>query len=331
MPEDIKASLKADREELAAARHLLSEAESTVCQIHLIRSLVVPSTKNTRHLDITANLAAHFKAAILDSLVSAMAEALDTADGIASFDYASFSDGRMAALRLGKHAEVLAWLSKFSPVDKIESLKGDVTFLTRLKLTHSIITLLPSGARIDIFKKTNSSPIAKKKIFASLIAGETYDYVNPETTLLLDPAIDFIVFRKTLFIVNVKNFEAILNFRVVTEAVAKKSLAVVLAALPVSDPKGLTASILTGTRRLNKLASLDNKAHVKELSMLKIQELIKDKNLPIQVADISGVLTLQVDSNNKDHIQAYLHILSDDYVRSILTDIEYIGVEKSLL
>jgi hypothetical protein len=80
------------------------------------------------------------------------------------------------------------------------------------------------------------------------------------------------------------------------------------------------------------MARLDTKPHIPMLDMKKVASVIAKAKLPLKVAALKGQQTLFVDSDNQDQLAAFMHVLSDDYVKSMMTDLEYVaGDDKDVL
>ena len=141
--------------------------------------------------------------------------------------------------------------------------------------------------------------------------------------------IDFFVWGDIIYVVNYKRFESVLDFRTVTRAVATQAFDRFIGAIPVTNSEALRDALFSGARYPNRLAALHATTHIEKLTFDRVKVIIAKRKLPISVVSVAGVETLQIDASNKEHVRAYLHILSDDYVRSELTDIEYISTEKT--
>jgi hypothetical protein len=336
MPENEVADAQKTKEEavadLKALRALLGQIDTATCQINLVKSAANPTIKNTRHLDATDELARQFRAESATSLNVAITNALADADGVSEFNFQAFADGRLAVLPIDKYLQVRNWLGKIPAADQVPTLSGLDNHVSQLKFTHMILSFAPEGEIVHLFRKASESRLTRKGVIATLTGGTAYGYVDPEKALIFDMQVDFFIWSKFIFILNYKKFEAILHFRAITESVAKSVFDALTKLLPVTDAVALEQVIFSGVRQLNKIAGLSSKEHIDKLDMKRIQEVIDKAALPITIELVNGVPTLNVDPSDPQHIKAYLHILADDYVRSMLTDFAYIsGPEKDRL
>ncbi len=316
------------RAALQTMRNQLQQVNQATCQINLVKSNTAPNLKNTRRLDTTVALANEFKNSLASTLTSKAADALNTPDGVAEFNFQAFADGRLAALPISAFPKVQEWFAKFPPADTIPAVTQNNDHVSKLRFVESILTWAPNGESIRVFRKSSEARIAQKEGIIANWTGQGFDYVDASRSLIFDMEVDFFVWDQIIFVPSYKNLESILNFREITHSVASDVCAMVFALLPVNDPNALRTAVLTGARHLNKLAGLKNSAHIPTLDMNMIQAVITKANLPLTIAPINGVATLEVDSTNPDHVKAYLHILGDDYVESMMTALHYIGIEK---
>lgn len=315
---------------LNTLRDRLLEVGNATCQVNLVKSTRAPVRKNTRYLDMTQQLAQRVKELAAATLLSTIHAALETPDGVAEFDNQAFADGRLAALPIEDYPDVVAWLAHFPASDQVDPLAATDNHVRQLKFLHTLVVFPSDGDALRLFSRSSEARAVKKGV-ASVLTGTRYDYVEPERLLILDVQPDFFLWDNFIFSTGYKALEAILNFREITRAQAEEVCNTVFQLLPVTNTDALREAILTGARKLNKIASLRNKPHVPLLIMNRVEQLIQEKGLPITIVEIDGVRTLSVDPADQNHVAAYIHILNDDFLRSLLTDLAYLGIEKALM
>lgn len=314
---------------LAAMRTQLQQIAQATCQVNLVKSSAAPVLKNTRRLDMTTRLASEFKDAISANLIQMANDALQTPDGVAQFNFQAFADGRLAAMPTNQFQKVSDWFGKFPAPDAVQPLTQAADFLPSLKFVETSLVWAPNGECVRAFRKSSAARVAKKDGIIANLTGAGYDYVDASTSLIFDMHVDFFIWDGIIYAPSYKNLESILNFREITHSVALGVCNTVFAMLPVTDAAALQAAIIDkGARHLNKVAGLKNKAHIPLLDMTRIQAVITKAHLPLTIVNVNGVQTLHVDVNDADHVRAYLHVLSDDYVESMMTALHYIGIEK---
>jgi hypothetical protein len=315
---------------LESLRSFLGNVAQTTCQLNLVKSNVAPKARNTRYLDMTTALADKVKETTRDELRLIVDAALNDINGVADFSFQAFADGRIAALPHDRYAPVLEWLGKFPPADTIEPFANGDNHVENLKFIHTILVKAPEGDTLRVFRKASYTQVTKRKGLIAMFAGDTYDYVDPGKSLILDMKVDFFLWDNIIFVSDYKKLESILDFREITRSVATQVYESILATLPAAQADELRQIIMDGARRLNKLASMHQKPHLPMLDMARAKAIIENRGLPIVVEVVDGIERLSLDPSNIEHITAYLHILGDDYVESQMTAIAYIATEKEV-
>ena len=313
---------------LNALKLLLPDVGGAICQINLVKSCSNPDRKNTRYLEMSVNLESQIKKDAGKYVSTIITDALETTDGVSEFKFETFSDGRLAALPIDGYAQIGAWFNRFPARDQVQALGGTDNHLSYLKFFHTQI-VFKNGEELRIFSKSSNTKAVCRGVIASLL-GDRYEFVDPKKSLVLNIRPSFFVWRNIIFLNSYKHFESILNFREITQSVADDVCKDLFDIIPVTDPAGLKAALFSGPRKLNKIASLQHKPHVSHLAMNRVKKLIEDKKLPIKIIKVDNVETLSVDPNNNEQVTAYLHILNDDYLLSLLTDMSYIGIAKDV-
>jgi hypothetical protein len=329
-----EAVANAKKQAIAALNDLkpfLGKLNKASCQINLVKSNGVPNVKNTRYLDATADLANRFKETAARNLSDIIDGALAEPDGVADFNFQAFADERLAALPMDRFEEVSDWLALFPPYDQVAPLTGKDNHVDQLKFIHTVIRFKPNGELIRIFRKASKSKLAKQGVIARFIGDNKYDYVDAETSLIFDAQADFFMWDNIIYVSDYKKLESILDFRHITESVASGVCDNVFVLLPVTNQGALKDAVLRGARKLARMAALHDAPHLPKLDMKRIQKLINNQNLPITIIVVKGIQTLEVNPDVPDQVAAYMHILNDDYLLSLLTDVSYIGTEKEPL
>ncbi len=308
----------------------LDELATATCQVNLVKSIKKPTEQNTRYLNMTETLAERFKEDLDTSLRHLITEALSDGSGLAPFGFQAFADGRLAVMPTNHFGEVESWLGKFPSSDVVQPFNGDNNYLSKLRFIHTELTF-SEGESVHIFRSSTETKIVRRGLMARILEGSLYKEVESDSVLVFDDIVDFFVWRDYMYISNYRKFESILDFQSVTSSIADTSFATVIELLPVSEPESLKQALFASKRSLNKMAGLGRKTHLPQLDMSRIKTLIQEAGLPIRIDGEGEGAVILVDATDKSQLRAYLHVLDDDYVSSLLTDIRYIGVEKNLM
>lgn len=311
----------------------LADLTNATCQINLVRSCAHPNQRNTKRLVLDDELGLEFK----EQLRNTLSFATDYLKGALSvtlkeFDFQPVQHGEIAVFPLERFDQVQDWYAQFPALEKTAEFRADDPHAGSLKFTDAVLTWAPGGERIRLFKKAGDARLLQKKggVTAFLTGTSVFNALDPGNVFHFDTSADFLILDELVYVLNYKPFEAILNFREITRTVARALCENVFKLLPVSDEAGLLKALMNGARYPNKLASIHLKPHLPRLDMVRIGSVIAQRKLPIKIVKIAGVDTIYVDANNHDHIAAYLRVLADDYVRSQITDIDYIALLKDV-
>mgnify|MGYP006435690589 CR=1 FL=1 len=93
----------------------------------------------------------------------------------------------------------------------------------------------------------------------------------------------------------------------------------IIQTLPVRDSSKVFESLRSSARRLKRVAKTRNASHVELLSINAVDQLIRQRELPIYVDNGEVV----VDPQDANQIDALIYIINDAYARSVLTELMY--------
>lgn len=149
--------------------------------------------------------------------------------------------------------------------------------------------------------------------------GDIFDSLN-DTIFLLDKNIDCLYYKNKIYIINKNNFHDIFNYYSGLRELAKNILFEIRNKIPISNFDDFEHACLSNKNMISILINIDKRGYLKDLYLEKLLKIITNNNLDIKIDYSGGIPNLIYEKNNKF---AILRLLNDDYLKSIMTDMNY--------
>lgn len=310
----------------ALGAKLGAEFAEATCSVLLYAKRGRTQEDRFRRLPMTADLAEQFKAEFRPLLDMTLARALDEEEGLRPYAFSGNVEDTVQFLPVDAYPTVAGILSQFPRGiwDRIYGPRED--FIENLKCVHLTFELGETRERLEVIQVRGASRVLTRGIVAMLVDG-AYQKIETSEVLTFLPHADFLVWRGTVFILNLDKFESFFNVREATQAIARDTLSTSLAQLPIRLQ--IPSSILNRPRLAKKLAGLRNADYLEALSIEQIQMQIAEHEIPARIIDVAGEPTLVLDRPDDHNIHMLLfRLLDDDLYRSSMTTRRYAARAK---
>jgi hypothetical protein len=189
------------------------------------------------------------------------------------------------------------------------------------KLRFYVTTLKPkSGKPIMLFRLySRKKELGRSTLFAITRGKGQYDTVN-KTMFLFDQIVDCVVCGDWLFVLNKDRFQKIFRYYEELARTAKETLKVIEAHVPIDDFPGFQKACEGQLQRLAKVRNIANRPYLKNLTIDILKKVIVDFNLPIKTVGTGQDEKIKYDPSDK---WAILRLLDDDYLKSVMTGLQY--------
>lgn len=229
----------------------------------------------------------------------------------------------------GKIAEQLEPLT--APWD-LEPFKERKEFVANLR--YYVVSLRRSGAPDDEILHafrffTDSFELHRTRWVATLQGhGDGYYDEVEEPGFLFDYQIDCLCRGEHIFILNRDKFQRIFRFYEHVQQDAKDFVYSLQGRIPIANLEEFLAACKRDPRMAMKLADLAEQPHVGKLSMTRIKRAIEQRGLAVRTTEQDGREMLVYATAYKAE---FLSLLSDDYLRSPMTLLDYQARSKRAL
>ncbi len=150
-----------------------------------------------------------------------------------------------------------------------------------------------------------------------------YDRID-ERYISFDESIDCISHNGFMFVINKNNFQAMFHFLEEVRATAQETLDTINCCLPIQNFDELVQACNGNMTMLRKLKKIAAKPYIKDLKMSDVKKIIKINHLPVEVIDDGGQEKILFNPQAKAREKyALLRIFNDDYLKSLMTGINY--------
>jgi hypothetical protein len=212
----------------------------------------------------------------------------------------------------------IALLKSLADIDDFS--ERDKTFISQLRF-YVIVLQLPGEAEPLYFFRlySNTKILGHSKKFGLIWRSGHYDKVT-EPIITFDEEIDCICWGTSLFILKKDNFHRIFYFFEHLQKAAQETLEFVRANIPIANFDRLAADCQSHTLKLAKLRNIMGKPYAKKITMADIKKVIARRNLPIQTTSVGGCEMIVYDPSDP---WTLLKLLDDDYLTSLMTDLDY--------
>lgn len=154
-----------------------------------------------------------------------------------------------------------------------------------------------------------------------------YDLV-PEPGFLFDYQIDCLCRGEHMFILNRDKFQRIFRFYEHVQEDAKSVVYGLQDRIPIANLEEFMAACKRDPRMAMKLADLSELPHVRHLTMARIKRAIERRGLSVKTTERDGRDMLVYATSYKAE---FLRLLSDDYLTSPMTSVDYEVSSKRVL
>lgn len=296
-----------------------SESLISVCIAYYPKSEEFPVFET---LPLSADLAAEFLGLAQDITVETYEGVSDGSLSLLQYDAGSKLDGHEREyLNIRRYGHIVRY---------IESLETSLPFVDDFKpkdqadrdIKFYVIVVQPKKAEPIMFFRTYSHRRDLRftgKIRAMFTGEHFYSVQEPE--FLFDRKIDCIVYDGSIFIINKENFQKIFRFFELVMKVANETIDVIRTSIPIANFDEFEAACSRDMRMVAKLRNIASRPYLNHVTIADIKKVKRElPSLKIEIVRERREEKILFDKKNKWEL---LRLLDDDYLKSIMTGINY--------
>lgn len=282
-----------------------------------------------RRLKFTDGLATRFRAQVVERLLSQ----LPPADELVMFSHGDTTGGQVAVLEKSDISEIASWVDDVPPPDWPHIFDGDQQFFQKVRFYATTLDVEGVPVALKIFRQRTATSLLHRGGLMAIfnVAQNQFSEVDGR---VFDFALDgdFIEWKERIFILRLAAFESLTNVRAITIRDAHKALEEVRAVggLEISGFDAVAASLEARPQLAKKLAAAKRQGTVDNLDAKALAARVKEKELPLVVAKKkNGRVEIKIDPTDPDQIREFVNLVTDVYLRSPVTEMEYTVFAKA--
>jgi hypothetical protein len=224
---------------------------------------------------------------------------------------------------LAKRKTIAEQIEPLKLLTDIEIFSEEKDFINGIRF-YVIVAQPEESEPVYFYHFYTPKKILKRKGLRAIlgITGE-YDRVD-ERYISFEESIDCISHNGFMFVINKNNFQAMFHFLEEVRATAQETLDAINFGLPIQNFDELVQAVNGNMTMLRKLKKIAAKPYIKDLKMSDIKKIIEINHLPVEVKEVEGQEKIIFNPNAKAREKyALLRIFNDDYLKSLMTGINY--------
>ena len=150
-----------------------------------------------------------------------------------------------------------------------------------------------------------------------------YDLID-ERCISFEESIDCISHNGFMFILHKENFQKMFQFLEEVRVTAQETLDVINDGLPIQNFDEFVRACNGNMTMLRKLKKIASKPYIKNLKMSDVRKIIETNHLPVEIVEVGGQERILFNPQARAREKyALLRIFNDDYLKSLMTGINY--------
>jgi len=281
-----------------------------------------PNINSLARIPLDNMFANEMKEILLTELERIISRALQFPDSLREFDFANATQDRVLTLHINDYPNLTEWLNNVPPVSSLQKYNGEDKFKRYLTAMVTYAHFQNFMSATHLFSNwTSSYLLARRGIMAQFVPGSNnFQSLNKTNVLQLSDNVDFFRHGDYLYINNNEAFERVVQFRQITKQTAEEAFNTIHQNIPIRNRDNVLNALCQSARSMKRLAKTLNMDHIQNLDINAVRNLIENEDLPISVED--GELV--VDETDKEQLSAFVYIVNDAYVQSLLTQNKYV-------
>jgi hypothetical protein len=223
-------------------------------------------------------------------------------------------------LDLTKHDEIGEQFAPLSSLADVPLFEAQDDFVSGLRF-YVIIVQPQQGPTLYCFRSyTPKKELRRSPLFAAIFEEGTFDRIT-EPTFLFDNRIHCMARGTLLFVFNKDSFHKIFRFFDMVLETAEKTLATIGTRVPIDNFEEFSEACKGHYQMQAKLKNIANKPYLKNLTMDAVKKVLAEfPDLGVQIIEKGGKEVLVFNPKDK---WAFLRLLDDDYLKSLMTGENY--------
>ena len=283
-----------------------------------------------RRVQFSGTLAKRYRSAVIRSL----SDNLPTDENLVLFTYDETFFSQTPVLVKADFPDLADWLDETPTADFNRTFDGNADFLSEVKLHVVSLTNVEGTKNLTIYKRRSGAQLVKRQGYLASFTGSKNEFEIVKSPIYDFPVdADFFEWDGFLYVGNINALEFTTNIREITQNQAKKALQAIKAipGLSVQGLEMVEQSLLERPRLSKRLANAAKNRTFGELKASAVKQHIKMYALSLKTRVHDNKLEISFDTSNRVHVEEFVNLVSDVYLKSLLTDYDYKSHSKQRL
>jgi Kiwa protein KwaB-like len=222
---------------------------------------------------------------------------------------------------LSKHDSIRDQIASLSGLTELPVFDADESFIAGLRFYA--IVLQPQSGDDPVFcfrAYSQKKELRRSPFFGALLSKGQFDRVR-EPLFLFDQHVDCIARDGLAFIFSKDKFQKIFRFFEMVLKTARSTLKTIEAQVPIANFDEFQKACEGHLQMLTKLKNIAGKPYLASVTIMDIKKVMKEfPGLKVEIRKSKGKEMLVFDRRDK---WALLRLLDDDYLKSVMTGVNY--------
>lgn len=326
--EDAETIAKAAEALDALRETLTSDAGFMVCHSFLGRTRSRKSSDQWRRVRFNPELERSFRSALTDRL----RDSLPVNTDLVPYNHEDPTSEQVPIFVREDFAELAGWLDNVPSADWPSTFDGSEDFLGEVDV--HVAVLMSAEDTLKAFRRRTASTLTRRNGFLASLTGSKNELEPVKGKVFEFPTeVDFLEWRGFVYVLRLSPLESLTKIREVTNARARAALDLLgkVDGLQIEGLSEVAVALSDRPATAKRLASAARNKTISSLQPKALRQHIANYELPLTVRRREGKLVVSFDVTNPKHIDEFVNLVADIYLRSTLTSLDYKARSKQLV
>lgn len=301
----------------------------TSCHTYLRNPGANTAVERWRRVQFSKKLVESYREAVIKRLL----EALPDDEALVPFSYEAVAAGQVPVLPKEEFPTLADWLDEVPQPDWNKTFDGNERFLNGVNLHVAVLGGEDAAFDLRVFRRRTATTLIKKQGILGSFRGSSNEFEIVFQNVYDFPIdAEFFEWKGYVYVLNITALEALTDIREITNTQAKKAIASIKAMqnLVVTGLDAVEKSLGDRPRLAKRLAAANKHEILKSIKLETISQHIDNYALPLTAVTKAGKLHISFDVNNRVHVEEFVNLVADVYLRSSSTGLDYKAHSKEL-
>lgn len=326
----VPGSLPVAQEALERLRIVLQDADAlSSCHNFLGTNVGKTKADRWRRVQFSPELASQFRAMLARGILEALPNASDLVD----FSFEDPVASQVLVIGKEDYPDLGDWIDEVPDPDWHLTFDGDASFLGKVKLHVAVLAGAGLTSNLKVFRRRTAASLVKKQGLLGALTASKDEFTSVKGQVFDFPVdAEILEWENKIYILDLGAFEALTNIREVTLNQAAKAFVSIRAIenLEVPNLAGVQECLNLRPRLAKRLAAAVRHNTFASLQVTTLTDHIEQFNLPLVIKIVGDKTQIVFEVDNRIHVEEFVNLIADVYLRSPVTQINYKAHSKEL-